>query len=63
MAIDYPRLLALGTSGLRSLINEKIAALDPDDPLSVRREDFYRAAKICLEGVELLSDRYAERAE
>ncbi|MBE6723691.1 MAG: hypothetical protein E7576_00635 [Ruminococcaceae bacterium] len=63
MAIDYPRLLSLGTSGIRALIDRHIAALDPDDPRSVRKEDFYRAAKICLEGVEILSKRYADRAD
>ena len=62
MAVDYPRLLRLGTSGIRAMIDGHIAALDPDDPVSVRKEDFYEAAKTCLEGVEILSDRYADRA-
>ena len=62
MAVDYPRLLNLGTSGIRALIDGYLADLDPDDPLSVRKEDFYLAAKTCLEGVEILADRYADRA-
>ncbi len=63
MAIDYPRLLSLGTSGIAAMIDGYIAALDPLDPESVRKEDFYLSAKTCLEGVEILSDRYADRAE
>ena len=62
MAVDYPRLLTLGTSGIRALIDRYEGALDPDDPASVRKEDFYEAAKLCLEGMEILSDRYADRA-
>ena len=38
MAIDYRRLLSLGTSGIAALIDEYRAALDPDDPESVKKE-------------------------
>ena len=63
MAIDYPRLLSLGTSGISSLIDGYRAALDFSDPEAVRKEDFYLAAKTCLEGVEILAGRYAAHAE
>ncbi|MBO7405941.1 MAG: hypothetical protein J6V24_13355 [Clostridia bacterium] len=63
MAIDYRRLLTCGTSGIAAMIDGYHAALDLDDPDAVRKEDFYLAAKTCLEGVEILADRYADRAE
>ena len=63
MAIDYYRVLELGTSGIRAMIDEKAAALDPMDPESVKKADFYEACKITLNAVETLSERYAEFAE
>jgi len=63
MAIDYYRLLELGSSGIRAMIDEKISSLDRFDPESVRKEDFYLAAKTALEGLEILSERYAALAE
>ena len=63
MAIDYRRLLTLGTSGIAALIDGYRAALDPDDPESVKKDDFYLAARTCLEGVEILAARYADRAD
>ena len=62
MAVDYDRLLTLGTSGVRTLIDEKIAALPAGDPESVKKADWYRACQICLTAVERLSERYADRA-
>lgn len=68
MAIDYDLLLTKGTSGIRDMIEEKIAALSSpdapayDDPDSIRKIDWYRACQTCLMAVETLSDRYAERA-
>ena len=63
MAIDYPRLLSLGTSGIAALIREKQASLDPMEPESVKKDDFYRSCLTVLVGVEALSRHYAERAE
>ena len=63
MAIDYDRLMTLGTSGVRALIDEKIAALPVGNPESIKKADWYRACQICLSAVERLSDRYAEKAE
>ena len=62
MAIDYDRLMTLGTSGVRAMIDEKIAALPAGDPESVKKADWYRACQICLTAVERLSERYADRA-
>lgn len=64
MAIDYDRLLTMGTAGVRAYIDEKIAALpDPaEDPDSVRKADWYRACQMCLSAVEAFSDRYADYA-
>ncbi len=63
MAIDYYRVLELGTSGIRAMIDEKAAALDPMDPESVKKADFYEACRITLRAVEKLTDRYANLAE
>ena len=63
MAIDYYRVLELGTTGIRAMIDEKAAALDPMDPESVKKADFYEACRITLRAVEKLSDRYADLAE
>lgn len=63
MAIDYYRVLELGTSGIAAMIDEKAAALDPMDPESVKKADFYEACKITLGAVETLSERYAEFAD
>lgn len=62
MAIDYDLLLWCGTSGIRAGIDKHIACLDRSDPESVRKEDFYLAAKTALEGLEILSERYAALA-
>ncbi len=63
MAIDYDRLMALGTSGVRALIDEKIAALPADDPETVKKQTWYQACQMCLSAVESFSDRYADHAE
>ena len=63
MAIDYYRVLELGTTGIRAMIDEKAAALDPMDPESVKKADFYESCRIVLRAVEKLSDRYADLAE
>ncbi|MBQ8401450.1 MAG: hypothetical protein IJX14_05925, partial [Clostridia bacterium] len=63
MAIDYDRLMTLGTAGVRALIDEKIAALPAGDPESVKKYHWYRACQICLTAVERLSERYAEKAD
>jgi formate C-acetyltransferase len=63
MAIDYYRVLELGTSGIRAMIDEKAAALDMMDPESVKKADFYEACRIVLRAVEKLADRYADLVE
>ncbi len=67
MAIDYERLMTLGTAGVRALIEEKIALLYKEEngdmtPELVKKEDWYRACIQCLLAVEDFSDRYADRA-
>lgn len=62
MAVDYRRLLTLGTSGVRAYIDTRIAALSATDPESVRKTAYYHACQVCLAAVEQFSDRYAEEA-
>lgn len=62
MAFDYDRLLSMGTTGVRALIDEKLAALPVGAPDSVKKADFYHACQICLTALERLSDKYADKA-
>ncbi len=68
MAVDYDRLLTLGTAGVRERIEEKIAELYGKEensdlcPEIVKKEDWYRACALCLTAVENFSERYASRA-
>ncbi len=67
MAVDYDRLMTLGTTGVRVMIEEKIAALNTKEngdgnPDLVKKEDWYRACQVCLSAVERFSERYADYA-
>lgn len=59
---DYPRLLKLGTSGIRKMAEEKLSG-----DLTQKSRDFLTAAIISLEGLESFakrnSDRLFEKAE
>ena len=63
MAVDYPKLLALGTEGIRAEIGEKLGGLDPLDPEDLKKRNFYESAKIALEGLEAFAENYAAHAE
>ncbi len=58
MAIDYPLLLTQGIEGVIARIDAYAVATEDEKKLL-----FYRAARRCLQGVVLLSDRYATLAE
>ena len=58
MAIDYPLLLSLGVEGVIAKI-DAYAAENTDE----RARMFYRNARRCLQGVLLMSERYADLAE
>ncbi len=62
MAIDYEKLLSLGTSGIIREIEEKRACLDLDDPENIEKDDFYRACAVSLSALERFAGRYSEFA-
>ncbi|MBE6614329.1 MAG: hypothetical protein E7631_03390 [Ruminococcaceae bacterium] len=63
MAFDYDRLLTMGTTGIKAMIDQKIAALPAGDPLTVKKADWYRSCRICMDALERFSERYAQKAE
>ena len=63
LAIDFEKLLALGTAGLRTEIAARKAALSPvDEPKDIPKEQFYDCCLIELEAVEAYAARYAAHA-
>jgi formate C-acetyltransferase len=59
---DYEKLFRLGFGGLRGLIEEKISRLDTSNFEDVKKEEFYKAELIMLDGVESYITRYGELA-
>lgn len=61
MVVDYELLLARGIDGIKSDIDERIAALgeSADD---IRKAEYYAACKRSLDAVVNFSRRYAEKA-
>ena len=59
---DYEKLFSLGFGGLRRLIEEKASQLDKSIPQDVKKEEFYTAELIMLNGVERHIKRYGELA-
>lgn len=63
MAIDYEKLLRLGTDGVRAQILEHKAQLNPVDvPEDIAKETFYDECLIMLSAVEALAEKYAAHA-
>jgi pyruvate-formate lyase len=63
MAIDYPRLLRLGVSGIRELIGRYRARLDVSRPEDMEQDCFYRGCLAGLDGMTALSRKYADLAD
>lgn len=63
MAIDYEKLLRLGTDGVRAQILAYKARLNPVDvPDDIAKETFYDECLIMLSAVEALAEKYAAHA-
>ncbi len=62
MSVDYPRLLSKGLKKIREETEEKLAALDPLDPESESKRNFYTAVIISLQAACDYSRRYAALA-
>jgi formate C-acetyltransferase len=63
MAVDFPKLLALGTEGVLADVRRRLDALDEADPASADSAEFYRACAEVLRAAADASDRYADEAE
>ncbi|MDR0862314.1 MAG: formate C-acetyltransferase/glycerol dehydratase family glycyl radical enzyme [Oscillospiraceae bacterium] len=59
---DYEKLLKVGFGGIRDDILRRKSSLDMTLPESVKKDEFYTAELIMLEGVKAYITRYAERA-
>jgi formate C-acetyltransferase len=62
VCVDYAKLLRVGFGGLRREVLNARAKLDPTDPASMSKDEFYQAELIILEGACSYIRRYAERA-
>lgn len=63
MAIDYERLLRLGVTGVRRLIGLYRSRLDCTRASDLEADYFYQACLEALDGLVILSNRYANLAE
>jgi len=52
-----------GFAGIGAEAQERLAALEPADPASLERIEFYRSAVLCAEAMVRLGERYAQEAE
>lgn len=59
---DYEKLFKLGFGGLREAIEGKMSRLDTSNPDDVKKQEFYTAELIMLDGVEAYINRYGELA-
>jgi trans-4-hydroxy-L-proline dehydratase len=62
MAVDYEKLLRLGLLGVKAEIVTLRAALNPEDPLQMEQDEFYKACIIALDGVAAYAASYAAHA-
>lgn len=62
VCIDYEKLFKIGFGGIRKTIEEKISKLDPCEPSSVEKREFYEAELITLDGVKTYITRFGELA-
>jgi formate C-acetyltransferase len=62
VCVDYPKLLSIGFGGLREEIESHIAELDTSKPEDVKKQEFYDAELIMLDGVKIWIERYGRLA-
>jgi formate C-acetyltransferase len=62
ICVDYAKLLDIGFGGIKKEVEKKLAALDMTQPESVKRQEFYNAELIMLEGVKTWIERYGRLA-
>jgi len=54
----YEKLFKVGFGGIRSEIEERVAMLDPTNPEDMKKQEFYNAELIMLDGVKTYIMRY-----
>jgi len=62
MALDYPKLLRVGVNGLLQEVQERLAALDLNDPENLSKCEFYEGCVAELEALLRLQKRYHDHA-
>ncbi len=59
---DFPHLLSQGLKGITAEIEQEQARLNTGEPDAINRWYFYQAAKLALDGMAVLAQRYASLA-
>ena len=59
---DYPELLRIGYKGYFERARKALKALDPNDPQSIEKKDFYEGIIAVLKAIKKLADRYSKAA-
>jgi pyruvate-formate lyase len=62
MAMDYGKLIAVGVEGLIAEIKRRRAALDPQEPANIAKDEFYAGCLIELQALLRMAARYVEHA-
>jgi Pyruvate-formate lyase len=62
MAIDYEKLLKLGVNGIKNEICNYRKMLHPENSEDLKKEEFYKACVIALEGVAAYASKYSDFA-
>jgi len=59
---DYPYLMEHGFVGQYETVKKSLAELDPNDPASIDKKEFYLGLLEVLEGIKILAENYADEA-
>lgn len=59
---DYPELIRIGYKGYYERTKKALRALDPNDPQSIDKKDFYEGIIAVLKAIKKLADRYSKAA-
>jgi formate C-acetyltransferase len=62
IAVNFEKILKLGIQGYRELVREKRRNLKLHEQEGLRKEQFYRAVEIALDGIETFIERYENLA-
>jgi pyruvate-formate lyase len=60
---DYPELFRIGYKGIYEKARKCLNAIDPNDPGSIDKKDFYEGIVAVLKAIKKLSDRYSKAAQ